>query len=546
LKRVKEVRAGKTIYTIYSRQTGSLLYRDEATDNIRTDYLSAGSASLRRKLSPGNPATISTYSYIHADAQGTPHAATDAAGNGASRSFLYDDLGRLTFATGPWGGSGASFVYDALGNLRTQQIGARLISTQFDAAKNRLSSLNDAAAGGTWRAWTYDASGNVTGNGRSTFTYDAANRPATVDGAAAFVYDGHGRRVKQTLWGKTIYSVYSQSGTLLHRRNVTDGVQTDYIRLGGTGETIARIRNGVATYTHADHLGSASAATNASGVFLWREDYLPFGEARLKPGENLNDEAFTGHVGDQATSLIYMQARYYDPAAGRFLSDDPEAFTPARPNMFNRYAYVANDPVNLWDPNGEDAEVAIRRNGFHAFVQITNKDNRLQTTIVRGGPNRDYSGASSGRSSGSSSGSTRGSSSSGSTGGTTGASAGGDSGDRASGSSSGDAGGSARLQLVGQVADIPNSIDGAAALDPNTVEVGSTTVSGDYSAVVGAAESFTNTINDAGLPYQVLDQNSNSFAGTAFEQITGEPRPENNSGGILPAYNTDLCKETQC
>jgi hypothetical protein len=49
LKRVKEVRGGKTIYTIYSRQTGSLLYRDEATDNIRTDYLSAGSAALRRK-----------------------------------------------------------------------------------------------------------------------------------------------------------------------------------------------------------------------------------------------------------------------------------------------------------------------------------------------------------------------------------------------------------------------------------------------------------------------------------------------------------------
>ncbi len=48
-----------------------------------------------------------------------------------------------------------------------------------------------------------------------------------------------------------------------------------------------------------------------------------------------------------------MQARYYDPALGRFLSNDPVGFTPARPDLFNRYAYAANDPVNMVDPDGE-------------------------------------------------------------------------------------------------------------------------------------------------------------------------------------------------
>ena len=37
LTRVKEIRAGKTIYTVYSKLTGGLVYRDQATDVVKTD-----------------------------------------------------------------------------------------------------------------------------------------------------------------------------------------------------------------------------------------------------------------------------------------------------------------------------------------------------------------------------------------------------------------------------------------------------------------------------------------------------------------------------
>jgi len=50
-----------------------------------------------------------------------------------------------------------------------------------------------------------------------------------------------------------------------------------------------------------------------------------------------------------------MQARYYDPVIGRFLANDPVGFSPQRPDMFNRYAYAANDPVNAVDPDGLQA-----------------------------------------------------------------------------------------------------------------------------------------------------------------------------------------------
>jgi len=61
--------------------------------------------------------------------------------------------------------------------------------------------------------------------------------------------------------------------------------------------------------------------------------------------------------------LYYYRARYYDPQAGRFLSEDPIGFLSgdaigveaADPNL---YRYVRNNPINLTDPTGQIA-VAI-------------------------------------------------------------------------------------------------------------------------------------------------------------------------------------------
>jgi len=48
------------------------------------------------------------------------------------------------------------------------------------------------------------------------------------------------------------------------------------------------------------------------------------------------------------TGLIYMKARYYDPALGRFASEDPGR------SGGNWFAYCNDDPINFVDRTGKD------------------------------------------------------------------------------------------------------------------------------------------------------------------------------------------------
>jgi uncharacterized protein RhaS with RHS repeats len=57
-----------------------------------------------------------------------------------------------------------------------------------------------------------------------------------------------------------------------------------------------------------------------------------------------------------------MQARHYDPVIGRFLSGDPVGFATGGVAYFNRYAYTANDPVNMVDPDGRSPCPGSERN----------------------------------------------------------------------------------------------------------------------------------------------------------------------------------------
>ena len=63
----------------------------------------------------------------------------------------------------------------------------------------------------------------------------------------------------------------------------------------------------------------------------------------------MNNFRYTGREWDPETSLYYYRARYYDPASGRFLSEDPVGF---RGRDINLYRYGRNQPGRFTDPIG--------------------------------------------------------------------------------------------------------------------------------------------------------------------------------------------------
>ncbi len=125
-------------------------------------------------------------------------------------------------------------------------------------------------------------------------------------------------------------------------------VASQRLEIGGTGISV--------TYRHTDALGSPIAATDAAGSVVQTTEHEPYG--RMLNRTNDNRPGYTGHVMDQATGMVYMQQRYYDPQLGVFLSVDPVTAYSNPVGQFHRYRYANNNPYKFVDPDGRVVSVA--------------------------------------------------------------------------------------------------------------------------------------------------------------------------------------------
>ncbi|HEU5115138.1 MAG TPA: RHS repeat-associated core domain-containing protein [Isosphaeraceae bacterium] len=162
----------------------------------------------------------------------------------------------------------------------------------------------------------------------------------------------------------TVKAVASQDGLSAGTAKVT--VQGWVLKLKkdilyvGTKEVAEVDASGKTWVTFEDHLGSpryqwdGTAVTGIDGVHLIAQKYAPFGEYLNDPTTQAQfAKGFTNHEQTDPSGLIYMQARFYAPMYGRFLSPDP-----ARDQHFeqtqtwNIFSYVRNQPTMQIDPTG--------------------------------------------------------------------------------------------------------------------------------------------------------------------------------------------------
>jgi len=124
-------------------------------------------------------------------------------------------------------------------------------------------------------------------------------------------------------------------------------------------------------YLHADHLGGTNVVTNAAGSVTEVTDYYPYGSPRINTlsSGSVEQRKYIGEHFDTDTNLSYLNARYYEPTRGQFLSQDPVFWEIgesedgrkilADPQLANSYSYAGGNPLTKKDPTGRLGEELV-------------------------------------------------------------------------------------------------------------------------------------------------------------------------------------------
>ena len=118
---------------------------------------------------------------------------------------------------------------------------------------------------------------------------------------------------------------------------------------------------------------NARSLLDPNGNLLASAAYTAYGTPIVTPlpSTPFGWQGQPGCYSDSETGLVFMEARYYSPSLGRFLSKDPISFA----GGINLYAYCGGDPINYWDPDGtreftKDYFKELLRKGIDTFLDI--------------------------------------------------------------------------------------------------------------------------------------------------------------------------------
>ena len=330
-----------------------------------------------------------------------------------TKSYTYDTLGRLTKTVTTDHSKDdktktVTYTYDNVGNRLKEDDGTTTISYIYNGLDQlKTSTKEKGTAVEEVRQYDYDMNGNQTDvkntktGENQTYVYDAENRlsqvSVTKDGKTSVIqqniYNGEGQRI-QKVDGDEMTNYYYQDGIAAYTTDA-DGNQNSQNLIGTEGNVLAteRFKGDDTQYYlyNKDIQGSTTSLAKEDGSADATYQYTDFGETIIHGDDQAKNEVcYTGGIYDQSTGLYYLNARYYDPEDGRFMTEDSYRGEIMNPETGHLYVYCANNPVNYVDPSGHFAAAMytviklVLVGGAVAYVSYSSWKNHSSKTKYAG------------------------------------------------------------------------------------------------------------------------------------------------------------------
>lgn len=249
----------------------------------------------------------------------------------STQTFQYDGNGNVLQSTGPTAGQSTAYTYNNIDQLIVYTANTGQTKTQKYDTNGRL---------------IVDGAGN-------NYAYDLVGKLLSVQGAAgATNYTYYPTELLATRTSKTS-TVGMYYDNLQQAINTTqNGALTHFLMVGS--KRFASYCGNAAPFYYGtnrrqDTVLGCNLAQGGGATLVGSASYAAYGpETDMSVGMDAsNNFAWNQEYKDVDNDLVYLRARFYDPATMRFISRDSK-------RLDNRYSYCSGDPVNNVDPSGHD------------------------------------------------------------------------------------------------------------------------------------------------------------------------------------------------
>ena len=335
----------------------------------------------------------------------------------AYHSYQYDKFGQLVRDDSATGGT-YTWTYDDLGNITSRKKYAYTTGDISSATPSETIEYHYGKADNA--GWNNILTGvDFNGNGMVDETekilYDEIGNPTTYLGAnmwwkgrqltsyrkdgvdLLFTYDASGLRGSKTVKGtKTTYQYVDGK---LYYENRGNGKELYYFYDSFNNLSAISYFNGkehTMYYALTNLQGDVLGLYDAWGKKVAAYDYDSWGNATVyevtqdENGNNVhtvvteetdhisyvNPIRYRGYYYDSDLGLYYLQSRYYDSTVGRFINADGYVTTGQGVLSYNMFVYCLNNPVLLYDPNGNFSRLlSLFKNFVRKTVSVISADN---------------------------------------------------------------------------------------------------------------------------------------------------------------------------